>query len=158
MRDVDKDKLIRDYLEGVGQLQDSVARLTDAQRRGHPIAGKWSIHEVVCHLADFEPIMTDRMTRVIALEKPDLLGADENLFAKSLAYDARDFDEQMQLIAVMRSHTARILAATPDAAFGRIGVHSEAGPLTLEQLVVRATNHVTHHIAFIREKRTALGA
>ncbi|QDT56340.1 Putative metal-dependent hydrolase YfiT [Caulifigura coniformis] len=155
---MDKDKLIRDYLEGVTQLQDSVARLTDEQRRSHPVAGKWSIHEVVCHLADFEPIMTDRMTRVIALEKPDLLGADESLFAKSLAYDARDFDEQLRLIAVLRSHTARILKATPEAAFGRIGVHSEAGPLTLEQLIQRATNHLPHHIAFIKEKRAALGA
>jgi hypothetical protein len=154
---VDKDKLIRDYIDVVAQLKDSVAGLTEEQRRSHPVPGKWSVHEVVCHIADFEPIATDRICRVIALDRPSLLGADETEFAKSLAYDARDFGEQMQLIEILHSHTARILRTLPESAFQRVGVHSEAGPLTLEQLVIRATNHLPHHIAFIKEKRQAMG-
>jgi hypothetical protein len=116
------------------------------------------VHEVVCHIADFEPISTDRICRVIALDRPTLLGADETEFARSLAYEARDFDEQMRLIEVLRSHTARILRTLPEAAFQRVGVHNEAGPMTLEQLMARVTNHLPHHIAFIREKRKAIGA
>ncbi len=154
---MDKDKLIRDYLDVVAQLKDSVAGLTDQQRRSHPVPGKWSVHEVVCHIADFEPISTDRITRIIALDRPSLLGADESEFAKSLAYDVRDFDEQMQLIEILRSHTARILQALPDAAFQRVGVHNEAGPMTLEQMLVRVTKHLPHHTAFIHEKRKAMG-
>ena len=154
---MDQEKLIRDYTDVVTQLKESVAGLTDQQRRSHPVPGKWSVHEVVCHIADFEPISTDRICRVIALDRPSLLGADETEFAKSLAYDARDFDEQMQLIEVLRSHTARILRTLPAAAFSRVGVHNEAGPLTLEQLLVRVTTHLPHHITFIWEKRKALG-
>ncbi|HVJ87129.1 MAG TPA: DinB family protein [Caulifigura sp.] len=154
---MDQEKLIRDYTDVVVQLKESVAGLSDQQRRSHPVPGKWSVHEVVCHIADFEPISTDRICRVIALDRPSLLGADETEFAKALAYDARDFDEQMQLIEVLRSHTARILRTLPAAAFARVGVHNEAGPLTLEQLLVRVTTHLPHHIAFIWEKRKALG-
>jgi len=154
---MDQEKLIRDYTDVVAQLKESVAGLSDQQRRSHPVPGKWSVHEVVCHIADFEPISTDRICRVIALDRPSLLGADETEFAKALAYDARDFDEQMQLIEVLRSHTARILRTLPAAAFARVGVHNEAGPLTLEQLLVRVTTHLPHHIAFIWEKRKALG-
>jgi uncharacterized damage-inducible protein DinB len=154
---VDKEKLIRDYTDVVAQLKDSVAGLTDQQRRAHPVAGKWSVHEVVCHIADFEPISTDRITRIIALDSPSLLGADESEFARSLAYEARDFDEQMTLIEVLRSHTARILRTLPESAFQRVGVHNEAGPMTLEQMIVRVTKHLPHHIAFILEKRRALG-
>jgi hypothetical protein len=157
IRDVDKAKLIRDYIGVVAQLKDSVAGLSDAQRRSHPVPGKWSIHEVVCHIADFEPISTDRICRVIALDRPALIGADESEFAKTLAYEDRDFDEQIHLIEVLRSHTARILKTLPDAAFERVGVHNEAGPMTLEQLLVRVTSHLPHHIAFINEKRRALG-
>ena len=154
---MDKEKLIRDYTDVVAQLKDSVAGLTDQQRRAHPVAGKWSVHEVVCHIADFEPISTDRITRIIALDRPSLLGADESEFAKALAYEARDFDEQMRLIEVLRSHTARILRTLPESAFQRVGVHNEAGPMTLEQMIVRVTKHLPHHIAFILEKRRALG-
>ena len=40
----------------------------------------------------------------------------------------------------------------------RVGVHNQAGPRTLEQLLAGATNHIPHHAKFIVEKRKALGA
>ena len=154
---MDTAKLIDDYEAVAVQLRQSVAGLTEEQRRARPIPGKWSIHEVVCHIADFEPVSTDRICRVIAEENPTLIGANETLFAKALAYDARDFEEQLRLIEILRSHTARILRTLPEAAFQRVGVHSEDGPLTLEKLLVRVTKHLPHHVAFIVEKRKALG-
>ena len=154
---MDTEKLIGDYAAVAVQLRESVAGLTTEQQRARPIAGKWSIHEVVCHIADFEPISTVRIGRVIAEEKPTLMGANETAFARALAYDARDFEEQLRLIEILRSHTARILRTLPASAFQRVGIHSEDGPLTLEKLIVRVTNHLPHHIAFIRDKRTALG-
>ncbi len=39
----------------------------------------------------------------------------------------------------------------------RVGVHSERGPRTLEQLLTGATNHIPHHVAFVHAKRKALG-
>jgi hypothetical protein len=39
----------------------------------------------------------------------------------------------------------------------RVGVHNQAGPRTLEQLLTGAAGHVTHHLKFIYEKRKALG-
>jgi len=154
---MDPKKLIDDYVDVARQLRESVAGLTEEQRRAHPVPGKWSIHEVVCHIADFEPISTDRICRVVAEEKPTLVGANETLFAKALAYEARDFDQQLQLVDLLRNHTARILRTLPPEAFQRVGVHSEDGPLTLEQLIGRVTRHLPHHIAFILEKRKALG-
>jgi hypothetical protein len=52
---------------------------------------------------------------------------------------------------------ARILRALPESALQRTGTHNERGPLTLEKLLGIITNHVTHHVKFIREKRQALG-
>jgi len=40
---------------------------------------------------------------------------------------------------------------------GRVGVHSERGPLTLEQMLAMAIRHIPHHVKFIEEKRKALG-
>ena len=151
-------ELAEQYLAGAAALRQAVKGMTREQLVARPVAGKWSTLEVVCHIADFEPISTDRITRIIALDRPDLLGADESEFAKSLAYDVRDFDEQVRLIEVLRNHTARILRTLPDSAFQRVGVHNEAGPMTLEQMIVRVTKHLPHHIAFIKEKRKAMGA
>ena len=42
-----------------------------------------------------------------------------------------------------------------DPQFERTGNHSEDGPISLELLLQRITNHIPHHIAFIEEKRAA---
>lgn len=150
-------QLIIDYLQGSTLLRQAVAGMNREQLLARPVAGKWSSLEVVCHLGDFEPVYADRLKRVIAEEKPALLGADETRFAAALAYHERDLEEELRIIESTRSQMARILRTLSPAAWERIGVHNERGPLSVEQLVRGAINHVQHHVPFIHEKRKALG-
>ena len=70
-------ELIEDYLAGIGTLRQALAGMSREQMLARPVPGKWSTLEVVCHLADFEPILADRMKRVMAEDRPPLLSADE---------------------------------------------------------------------------------
>ena len=149
--------LIDAYLAGAQTLRQAVAGMSREQVVARPVAGKWSTLEVVCHLADFDPILADRMKRVIAEERPQLVGADEQRFAAALAYDNRDLDEELTIIERTRSQMARILRTLPAEALRRVGVHNERGPRTLEELLTTATNHIPHHVKFIADKRRALG-
>jgi len=149
--------MIADYLDGSRQLREAVRGLNREQVQARPIAGKWSTLEVVCHLADFEPILADRMKRVIAEDRPQLVGADEGRFAAALAYHERHVEEELILIEHTRSQMARILRTLPVEALARVGIHSERGPRTLEQLLAGAIKHIPHHVAYIHEKRKALG-
>src|SRR5262245_24541011 len=149
--------MIDSYLAGVNTLRKAVAGMTREQLIARPVAGKWSTMEVVCHLADFDPILADRMKRIIAEENPALIGADENRFAAALAYHERDVEEELAIIERTRSQMARILRKLPDAALARIGTHNERGPRTLEQMLTTAANHIPHHVQFVAEKRKALG-
>src|SRR3954465_8630857 len=90
--------LIDNYLAGVDLLRQAVAGMSREQLVARPVPGKWSTLEVVCHLADFDPILADRMKRVIALDRPQLLGADEKRFAAALAYDKRDLEEELAVL------------------------------------------------------------
>jgi uncharacterized damage-inducible protein DinB len=150
-------ELIDNYLAGPRALRQAVAGLTREQLRARPVAGKWSTLEVVCHLADFDPILADRMKRVIAEERPQLVGADENRFAAALAYHERDLEEELAIVERTRSQMGRILRTLAPEALQRVGVHSERGPRTLEELLTTATNHIPHHVKFIADKRRALG-
>jgi hypothetical protein len=149
--------LVDDYLAGIALLRQAVAGMTREQLQARPVPGKWSTLEVVCHLADFEPIFADRMKRVIAEDRPTLLGADEKHFAAALAYESRDLDEELTLIEQTRRQMARILGTLRPEVLTRVGAHNERGPLTLEQLLKGATGHIPHHVKFIGEKRRALG-
>ena len=150
------DALIEDYLAGPGLLRRAVAGMTSDQLLARPIAGKWSTQEVVCHLADYEPIYADRMKRVVALKEPELLPGDPGLFAARLAYDHRDVEEELAFVELTRKQMARILRALKPEDFQRFGLHSRDGALTLESLLQRVTAHIPHHVRFIEEKRRVL--
>lgn len=150
-------QIIDSYLAGPAMVRQAVAHMSREQAIARPVPGRWSTLEVVCHLADFEPVFADRMKRVIAFEQPTLLGADENRFAAALYYHGRDLDEELAIIDKTRSQMGRILKSLPAEALARVGVHSERGPRTLEQLLESAVNHILHHVKFIHEKRKALG-
>lgn len=148
---------INDYLAGPGQLRDAIARMTADQIDAAPIAGKWSTRQVICHIADFEPVYVDRMKRALAEDNPTIFGGDPDAFAARLAYDRRDIEEELQMIESVRRHMARILRTLGPNDFQRTVNHSEAGPLALEKLLANITGHIPHHVKFIEQKRAALG-
>ncbi len=153
-------ELADQFLAGVAQLRAAVAGMTREQLRARPVAGKWSTHEVVCHIADFDPVLVDRMKRILAYgaDVPLLLIADENLFVKALKYDERDTEEELTLIDATRKQMARVIRALSPDQLQLTGNHSKKGLQTLEKVIQTTTNHITHHLPFIAEKRKALGA
>jgi uncharacterized damage-inducible protein DinB len=151
------EKLIDQYLAGSDAVYTAIERMTAEQLDAKPIAGKWSTRQVVCHLADFEPIYADRMKRVIAENCPTFFGGDPDTFAASLAYERRSIDEELAMLTAVRKHMATILRELRPTDFERTGNHSEAGPMTLEMLLRNIANHIPHHLYFVAEKRKALG-
>ena len=150
--------LIDEYAAGPSELKRLVAGLTAEQVRARPVPGKWSTLEVVCHLADFEPVYLDRMKAILTQDKPTFFGRDETAFAAKFAYHQRDLAEELNLIESCRQSMTRILRTLPAADFQRPGIHSEAGAMSLEMLLRRFTNHLPPHARFIAEKRAVLQA
>ena len=149
--------LLEQYLQGIDQLRSAISGMTPEQLKAKPISGRWSTLEVVAHIADFEPVLAERMKRIIALDRPLLLVADENLFLNSLSYDKRDINEELAIIEFTRKQMARILKSLPEENATRTGVHSQKGLVSLEAVLTSAVNHIPHHLKFIQEKRVALG-
>jgi hypothetical protein len=153
-------ELAEHYLAGVAQLRAAVAGMTREQVLARPVPGKWSTLEVVCHIADFEPVLAERMKRIIAYGKdtPLLLVADENLFAAELKYHDRDLEEELALVEATRKQMARVIRALAPGQLQLTGNHCKKGLQTLEKVIQTTTNHIPHHLPFIAEKRKALGA
>jgi uncharacterized damage-inducible protein DinB len=153
---MDTTELLQTYAAGPRILREAVQGLSREALVARPIPGKWTTLEVVCHIADFEPIYADRMKRVIAEDRPAIMSGDPDLFAAKLAYQERDIDEELAIIENVRKQMVRILQRATPADFARTGVHSTDGPITLQELLRRITNHIPHHVQFIAEKRRAL--
>lgn len=153
----DRAELLRRYEAGPAQLRAAVADLTTDQLLARPIAGTWSTHEVVCHLADSEMLFAERIKRILAEDRPPLLFADPQLFMPALAHATRDVPTEIDLITLVRRQITVILRAAPAESFAREGVNSQSGACTLEQVVAKAISHLEHHVRFIDDKRRALG-
>jgi len=144
------DGLINDYLAGPQALRQAVAGMTPLEiGRARPIRGKWSAREVVCHIADYEPIYADRMKRVIAENEPAISGGNPDALAARLAYGSRDVEEELALIELVRKQMGRILRGIQPEDFQRRGIHDKRGPTTLADLVERVAGHIPHHVRSI---------
>ena len=150
-------ELADQFFAGATALRKAVQGMTREQLVARPVPGKWSTLEVVAHIADFEPVLADRMKRIIALgDTPLLLAADENLYVKTLGYHDRDVEEELALIDVVRRQAARIIRSLRPEQLELTGVHNKRGLVTLEKIIQMGINHIPHHIPFIVEKRKAL--
>jgi uncharacterized damage-inducible protein DinB len=150
-------KLIDDYVAGPATVRKAIAGMTPAQRLARPVAGNWSTMEVVCHLADSEQAWAHRIKRVLAEDRPLLIGYDESRFTASLAYHQLDLEEELDMIELTRNQLARVLRTLSADALARTGIHNERGSITLEQMLQIEIDHIAHHLRFVQAKRKALG-
>lgn len=149
---------IEKYAAGGPLLRQSLEGLTREQRLAHPVPGTWSIQQIALHLLDSDLIASDRMKRVIAEDRPTLIGYNETAFGEKLFYDELDAQLAADIFEKNRRLTTEILRRLPDEAFARTGEHNESGTITLEYLVKTYTDHLEHHLQFLREKRKLLGS
>ena len=149
--------LIETYSRGEKLLRDAVRSTPESGWDRIPIKGKWSIRQVVCHLADSEIVYADRMKRVIVEDNPTLFEADPNEFVPALYCSQRPWETELNVIKAVRAHMLPILLACTSEDFQRTGVHSLDGPMTLETLLDRITGHIPHHISFIEKKLRVMG-
>jgi hypothetical protein len=149
------------YESGGAKVRQALSSLTREDLISKPPGdwnvGKWSIQQVVIHLADSDAVLADRMKRVISEENPTLLAYDENKWAAALNYDAQSADDAVDLIDLTRRQMTAVLKNLSDSAFERAGNHSETGRKTLADLVKGAVNHLDHHLKFIHAKRQKMG-
>lgn len=151
-------ELLTTYLNDIEPLIQAVQGLTAEQLQSHPIAGTWSILEVVCHLADSEGLFAERMKRVLTEDRPTMLLAQPDRYVAMLAYQQRVVVEELAYISAVRQQMHRILQSQPSEAWQQVGIHSKEGERTLEQIVRKAVDHFEHHLGFIRAKRKALNS
>ena len=145
------------YLGGSDRLRSAVSGVGREQTILLPIPGKWSVLEVVCHLADTDANIAHRIKRILSEDRPAFDRVQPDLMQAALAYHERDVEEELTLFDVGRRQVGRILAASPAEAWERTGVVGDRGDRSVAQMVDGAVQHLAHHLAFVAEKRRALG-
>lgn len=145
------------YEAAPAKLRAACAGLTRDELTARPGPGKWSILEVVVHIADSDAISIDRMKRILTEDDPPLLYADETAYVDRLHPHAQDLEDALTLLEVGRRQWVRVLRLLPDEAFARTGRHNRRGAVTLGGLVADYVRHIDEHLVFVHGKRANLG-
>ena len=116
---------------------------------------KWSIRQIVAHLADAELVGAHRMRQVIAEESPTLIAYDQDAWTHNLDYARRKPKQSLETFRRIRGENHELLKGLPESAFERTGNHSEDGPTTLLRLVEGYASHVESHARQLQEIREA---
>jgi hypothetical protein len=94
-------------------VRSKVAGLSDSQLSAPEASGKWSMRQVVRHLADSDLVWGYRMRMVLAHDRPPITGYDQDLWAERLRYDRADLEQALQELAVLRRSNLGLLAGAP---------------------------------------------
>ncbi|HEV2146656.1 MAG TPA: DinB family protein [Longimicrobiaceae bacterium] len=113
--------------------------------------GKWSVKEVVGHLADTERVYAYRALRVGRGDATPLAGFDENAYVAAAGSDRRPLAELLDDFQAARAATLALLRGMPEDAWERRGVANEA-PVSTRSLAYVAAGHVRHHLELLRER------
>jgi uncharacterized damage-inducible protein DinB len=113
--------------------------------------GKWSVKQVVGHLADTERIMAYRALRIARGDATPLPGFDENAFTAAGAFDARELGELVDDLGAARAATLHLLRGLPDAAWTRTGTANDA-PTSVRAIACILAGHELHHRAILEER------
>ena len=147
-------QLIDQYKAGYEVVAAALAGATDAELDAHPAPGKWSAREIVHHLADSEMTAAIRLRLLIATERPQIVGFDQEEFARRLYYD-RPIEASVEAFKSARRTTAEILDRMTEAEWAREGTHSEHGRYTVERWLEIYAAHAHNHAEQIRVARGA---
>ena len=109
-------------------------------------AGKWSMNEVLQHLADSETVWAYRLRMVLAHDRPRLEGYDQDLWAERLSYRDADPHEAVVRFSVLRGANLRLLERSSEEDLRRVGVHQERGDESLEHLIRLYAGHDLLHL------------
>lgn len=138
------------------RLRRLVKGLTERQLSRPPAPGKWSIKQIVAHLADGEVVLGARYRFVAAHEKPAIPGYDQDLFVERLGVENATTEELLADFEMARAVNLGLLTRLPDEAFARVGIHSERGEESIETMAVTYAGHDRVHLEQIETIRTGL--
>ncbi len=139
-----------------GRLASLTRGLSRAQLLYRPAAGKWSIHEIVCHLADTEVANAWRYRKVLAEDEVGLTAWDQDRWAAGHQYRRQDFRLAMEQFRILRTRNLGLLKAVGRKAWDRTATHPTFGTLSAAQMVVHLAHHDANHLGQIERIRKIL--
>ena len=121
--------------EQMAWLERRTAELDDSVLRRPESPGKWSVVQVIQHLADTEVVYAWRTRQILTEDRPAIQGFDQDAWAQTLGYAGAELGVALGQLRGVRTANLRLWRSLTPAQRARVGLHSERGPESLDLLI-----------------------
>lgn len=128
------------------KLKKLTRGLRPKQLKQQPEPGKWSIAEIVAHLADVEIVASWRMRSVLGANGTAIQAFDQDAWASAFQYRKQDVKQSLEVFRVLRENNLAMLRALPRERWDNYGMHAERGKESIAHLARMFAGHDTNHI------------
>jgi hypothetical protein len=149
-----RDELIAQYKDGYRVVADALAGASEEELDSRPAPNKWTAREIAHHLGDSEMTSAIRLRLLLAVDRPQILGYDQDEFARRLHYD-RPIEASIDAFAAARRTSAELLDRMTDEDWVRQGTHTEYGAYSVEKWLEIYSAHAHGHAEQILVARNA---
>jgi len=119
--------------------------ISPAKARKRPAPGKWSIAEIVAHIADTELVGGYRIRAILGAPGTQIIGFDQDVWVTALHYDKRDLKKSFEQYRMLREANLALLKSLAPEQWKHHGMHNERGPETVETIVKMFAGHDINH-------------
>ncbi len=120
-----------------------------------PDPERFTLREVMAHLADWEEVFFERIRQTRDEEGATFVGLDPGQVAQDHDYAHADPAECRARFRRGRHVLLAALRGLTPAQWERVGTHAEIGPISLEAQVIMITSHDGYHLQQILEELPA---
>jgi hypothetical protein len=115
-----------------------------------PAPDKWSVTEILAHLADVEIVQGVRLRLILESSGVPIQGFDQEVWARYSDYAKHDTALSFEAYKVNRERTVRLLKGLPRGMWENYGMHSERGKETVTRVTEMMAGHDINHLEQIR--------
>jgi hypothetical protein len=115
-----------------------------------PAPGKWSVTEILAHLADAELVQGFRVRLILGASGTVIQGFDQDVWAGYSDYPSHDPSLSLEAWRVNRERTLRLLKSLAKEQWEYFGMHSERGKETVKRVTEMMAGHDINHFRQIK--------
>ncbi|MEI8189233.1 MAG: DinB family protein [candidate division NC10 bacterium] len=151
MEKTERDQYVAVVRSTPDRLKAALAGVPKKLLTWRPAPGKWSIHEIVCHMRDAERLgYLHRYTEILAKDHPTFPDVDGDALALERQYRRLNLREVLRDWRAARKESLAIVKKVKTDQWLRVGTHELAGPMSLEAILQRqALGNDEAHLAQI---------
>jgi hypothetical protein len=116
-----------------------------------PAPGKWSIAQIMAHLADAELAIAWRLRQILSSNAVALQAYDQDSWASTFNYAERDPNESLATFRALRAANVTLLKSVPKTLWDNYGMHQERGKETIHHMVNMTAGHDLNHLRQIEK-------